>query len=243
MSALQANERFIGMQSIEEHGEYYDDAGEWLPLAVWGTRGFDMEAIQEKSRPQDRRSHAVLGEIFRVAILKSGHRGHKSASKTDTLKASLEASSSGGPPPVQSGGPSPVLAIGDKAAESSSSDESSSSSSASRKRSKKSKRSKKESKKESKKVKKEKKEKKDKELKRKREAEEAKASVSSTSSFGDPRVLLSLSDRVAEYSRMVCDIVTSSIQRPCRYNYVATTSLKKVRPHIEQPYRCMIVQI
>jgi hypothetical protein len=240
MTALKSNERFIGMQTIEEHGEYYDDAGEWLPLEVWGARGFDMAAIESKSRPQDKRSHPVLGAIFRVAILKSGHRGHKSASKTDELKASSDASSSGGPPPVQSGGPSPVLAIGDKAAESSSSDESSSSSSASRKRSKKSKRSKKESKKE----KKEKKEsKKKEELKRKRAAEEAKASVSSTSSFGDSRVLLSLSDRVAEYSRMVCDIVTSSIQRPCRYNYVATTSLKKVRPHIERPCRCMIVQI
>ena len=186
MTGGQANERYIKMQAFEEHAEYYDDGGEWLPLSVWATRGFDVEAIALKSRPEDRRSHPIVGDTFRVSILRSGHRGNKGAKKIDIMSAASASepgasSSSAALPPSSS-----MLAIGDQPAESDSSS-SSSDSSSSRKRSKKSKKSKKtkkESKKESKKVKKEKKEK---ELKRKREVEEAKASVSSTAYVGDHR--------------------------------------------------------
>ena len=182
MSAGQANERYIKMQAFEEHAEYYDDGGEWLPLSVWAARGFDVEAIALKSRPEDRKPHPIVGETFRVSILRSGHRGNKGATKLDIMSAASASSpgassSSAALPPPHS-----MLAIGDQTAESDSSS-SSSDSSSSRKRSKKSKKSKK-AKKESKK---EKKEKKEKELKRKREVEEAEASVSSTAYVGDYR--------------------------------------------------------
>jgi hypothetical protein len=181
MNAASANERFIAMKVEEEHTEYYDDGGEFLPLTVWATRGFDVTNIAEKCRPQDKRSHPVLGDTYRIAILKSGHRGHKGGSKTDTLSAqSTAASSSGLAVPS-------LLAIGDRQAESgSSSSDDSSDSSASKKKSKKSKKSKK-AKKAKKDSKKEKKAKKATELKRKRDVEEAKASVSSTSCVGDYR--------------------------------------------------------
>jgi hypothetical protein len=122
MSAMKANERFIGMEATEEHGEYYDDGSEWLPLGVWAQRGFDPEAIKAGARPEGRRPHRLLGETFRVTLLKSGHRGHKTASKTDTMKASTIAAlpSTGA---SSSGDGSGLLAIGDvdKDSESSSS--------------------------------------------------------------------------------------------------------------------------
>jgi hypothetical protein len=185
MNGTEANQRFIKMTSVEEHVEYYDDGGQFLPLAVWAKQGWDPEAIRLNCRPSDRRSHPVVGDTYRVSILQSGHRGHKGGSKTDELSAagavSTGASSSGAPPQM--------LALGDqRAASSSDSSSSSSDSSSSRKRSKKSRKSKKskKSKKESKrKEKKEKEDKKEKELKRKRDAEEAKASVSSIAYFGD----------------------------------------------------------
>jgi hypothetical protein len=190
MSAIKANERFIGMSAIEEHGEYYDDGSEWLPLSVWAARGFDAKCIELGAGPEDRRPHRLFGETFRVTILKSGHRGHKTASKTDTMRASTVAALPSGASSSGDGAPASLLAIGDKDSigdKESSSSSSSSESSASRRRSKKSKKCKK-NKKEKKESKKEKKEKKDKELKRKREAEEAKEakdSVSSTASVGD----------------------------------------------------------
>jgi hypothetical protein len=111
-------------------------------------RGFDAVAIQNKSRPEDRRQHAVLGEVFRVAILRNGWRGNKTACKTDKLAATTalpsSGSSSGGSgltPTLSSGAVPPQLAIGDKSASEDS--DSSSSSSSRHKKSKKSKKSKK----------------------------------------------------------------------------------------------------
>ena len=190
------------MTVVEEHVEYYDDGGEFLPLSVWATRGFNVDI--NTVPPQDKKMHPVLGETYRISILKSGHRGSRGGNKTDTLSGK----------PSSSGGQEPLLAIEDEDVSDASSS-SSSSSSSSRKKSKKAKKAKK-SKKQYKKEKKEKKEIKAKELKRKREVEENKASVSSTADVGNyccsHSGLLSVSDRVAEYSRMVCDIVASIIQ-------------------------------
>ena len=169
MSAIQSNERFIVLTAVEEHGEYYDDSGEWLPLEVWGQKGFDKEAILTKTRPEDRRMHPLGFETFRVVVLRTGHRGQKVVTKTDRLSAKSVPDVAS---PTVDGVPSALLAIGDKAGSSSSS--SSSSSSASRhKKSKKSKKSKKD-----------KKDKKEQKLKRKREAEAAKASVNSSAFVG-----------------------------------------------------------
>jgi hypothetical protein len=189
MTGIEANQRFIKMTAVEEHVEYYDDGGEFLPLSVWAARGWDPEAIRLNCRPADKRTHAVVGDTYRVSILKSGHRGHKGGSKTDEISAAGAASSGAS----SSGAPPSMLAIGDQTAASragaggdagggSDSSSSSSDSSSSRKKSKKSKKSKKETKR---KEKKEKNHKKEQELKRKRDAEEAKASVSSTAYFGD----------------------------------------------------------
>ena len=75
------------LTSTEEHGEFYEDSGEWLPLAVWAKWGFDAESIRNKSRPEDRKVHVVLGEIFRVSVLRSGHKGNTTVMKQDKLSA------------------------------------------------------------------------------------------------------------------------------------------------------------
>jgi hypothetical protein len=145
MGSHAANQRLIELTTREEHGEFYEDAGEALPLSVWASRGFDSEAIRLLTLPRDRKMHPVLGEVFKVSILKAGWRGNKSVEKTDRLTAtaaSSGSSSSGGPsPPLPAFMQAGPLALGDKSA----SDDSSSSSSSSRrhKKSKKSKKAKK----------------------------------------------------------------------------------------------------
>jgi hypothetical protein len=146
LNAAVSNERLIELTTKEEHGEFYEDAGEWLPLAAWAHRGFDADAIRDKSRPEDRKQHPVLGDTYRVAILKNGWRGSKTVGKTDKLAATtaLPSSGSSGSGLVPMLGQPALLALGDKT-ESEDSDSSSSSSSR-HKRSKKSKKSKKDKK-------------------------------------------------------------------------------------------------
>jgi len=50
----------------------FHDGGEFLPLSVWSTRGFDVENIRSKSAPQDIAQHPVLGAVYRVAIVSVG---------------------------------------------------------------------------------------------------------------------------------------------------------------------------
>jgi hypothetical protein len=155
----------VELTSTEEHGEFYEDSGEWLPLAVWATRGFDAELIRTKSRPEDRKEHGVLGEIFRVSVLGSGHKGANTVTKQDKLSVTAAPSSSSSSPLP---GNSAVLAITDKSASSSSPSSSSSSSRHKKNKSKK-----------DKKAKHDKKTKKDKKDK-KRSRDEDKVSVSSS---------------------------------------------------------------
>jgi hypothetical protein len=127
MNGNEANQRFIKMTAVEEHVEYYDDGGEFLPLSVWLARGFDPEAIRLNCRPEDKRSHPVVGDTYRVSILKSGHRGHKGGSKTDEISAAGAVSSGAS----SSGAPARMLALRDNIATSSADSSSSSSDSSS----------------------------------------------------------------------------------------------------------------
>jgi len=55
LSGSDANERFITLTTVEEHADFYEESSEWLPLAVWGQRGFDTTLLQHKCNPEDRR--------------------------------------------------------------------------------------------------------------------------------------------------------------------------------------------
>ena len=69
--------------------EYYADGGEYLPLSVWATRGFDATRIENNTADRDRRTCPVLGPTFRVKILSMGNagtRGTKRASACSIAK-------------------------------------------------------------------------------------------------------------------------------------------------------------
>ena len=119
LSGSDANERFITLTTVEEHADFYEESSEWLPLAVWGQRGFDTTLLQHKCKPEDRRPHEIFGEVFRVHIMKSGKRGEKKVVKTDGLRTTAASSSSAGPEKGQ-------LSIKDRSESSSSSSSSTS---------------------------------------------------------------------------------------------------------------------
>jgi hypothetical protein len=171
LSGKVATQRLVELTTTEEHGEFYEDGGEFLPVGVWVARGFDGQNIINKTLPKNIRLHPVLGETYRVCTLRKGHRGAKTVSKSDKLGAagSMPGSSDGQlaleATPAQ-------LALADK---SSNSDSDSSSSSHHKK-----------SKKAAKKAKKARKA--EKKLKRKRSASPKKASLSS-SCFGGSSII------------------------------------------------------
>jgi hypothetical protein len=47
------------------------EGGEFLPLGVWGVRGFNVEAIESLTPPEDRKIDKVLGEVYRVRVLQT----------------------------------------------------------------------------------------------------------------------------------------------------------------------------
>jgi hypothetical protein len=147
MSGEAASSHLTAISSQECHSEYYDQRGEWQPLSVWHTRGYDVRAIESKSTAANRKDHPVFGKVYRVVMEVDGNKGHRSIKTEETMKASKPVKV-----PEASAGP---LAIMDGSPGSISSKSSSSSSSSSAKR-------KKDKKRKSKKGKKGKKDKKDK---------------------------------------------------------------------------------
>jgi hypothetical protein len=172
MSGEVANQRLVELTVHEEHGEFYEDGGAFLPLSVWTQQGYNATAIADGALPKDQRDHPYLGKTYRVNIIKAGHRGLKTVGKTDKLLAGGQSSGGASSSGLQAlTGPTPqLLALADL----DSSDSSSSSSSSRHKRSKKTKKSKKDKKKT----------KKDKKQNRKRGRSEEKASLSSNCFWG-----------------------------------------------------------
>ena len=69
----------------EKHETFYEYGGQFLPLSVWGTKGFDVSLIEAKTLPEDRNNHAVLGPCFRVKIMSGGSRGSEGTTRTSNL--------------------------------------------------------------------------------------------------------------------------------------------------------------
>ena len=178
------------------HKQYWALDGKFLPLAVWEKKGFNVDDIQNNSRPSDKAKDPVLGEVFRVRILTTGQSGEqaereslraKSIWKNSELKKFLEDALRSAAEAVQEVEAEAPLAEGEiesedrpidkpddsSDSESSSDSSDSSDSSSSSERNKKKKKSSKESKKASKKEKKKKLKAKKKEQARQRKAKEA----------------------------------------------------------------------
>ena len=82
-----ANQRLVELTVNEEHGEFYEDGGDFLPLSVLTQQGFNATSIEENALPKDQRDHPVLGKAYRVNIIKGGFRGTKTVGKSDKLLA------------------------------------------------------------------------------------------------------------------------------------------------------------
>jgi hypothetical protein len=74
------------IEASESHGEYFIDGGEFLPLSVWATRGFDQARILQYSLPADIREDRVLGTTYRVKVLATGNKGEKMTTRTSQCK-------------------------------------------------------------------------------------------------------------------------------------------------------------
>ena len=61
----------------EEKEDYLDDKGEFLPLSVWVSQGYDGTDIVTNTPATDKKTHPVLGLVYRVAILSTCNRGAK----------------------------------------------------------------------------------------------------------------------------------------------------------------------
>ena len=164
--------------------------GEFLPLSVWGTRGWDTDAIEKNSYEHDKRVCRVAGLTYRVPIYSAGRAGKKGTSREDreqttgTRKKKKTTDDDAG------------------AASPSEDDESSSdSSSSSKKRGKKDKKSKKEKRRKEKAAKKQRK---DKEREKTRRQEEAKAKKNKEAT---KKLALVLKDKVRTTKVQVKDVI------------------------------------
>jgi hypothetical protein len=119
--------------ATESHSEYYQQQGEWLPLSVWGARGFDVAAIERNTLPANRRSDVVLGEVFCVALQTNGFRGNRGTVRSDELvRSSKPRAGSHLLQQVASGSGSAAAAVEDDAGEQKDEEEDDSSSNSSK---------------------------------------------------------------------------------------------------------------
>ena len=86
------------LMSTYQHEEaYWNDGGEFLPLGVWSTRGFDVAQIEALSQPCDVRHHPVLGKTYRVVIFAAGSKGAQGRSQSSNHDARQSSSNDGLP--------------------------------------------------------------------------------------------------------------------------------------------------
>ena len=67
--------------------DYYSNGGEFLPLSVWKTHGWNTDLIENFSDPDDIREIPQAGKVYRVKIMASGTRGVAGREATRSLMA------------------------------------------------------------------------------------------------------------------------------------------------------------
>ena len=72
------------LRAIKTQTRSEAEVGDFLPLSVWESRGFDVERIKQLTPKEDRKDHPILGETFRVNLSTS------SQIKTQTWKRRKE---------------------------------------------------------------------------------------------------------------------------------------------------------
>ena len=65
----------------------FECGGQFLPLGVWRTKGYDAEAIETKTEAKDKDWHPVLGETYRVRLISKGERAWSGEKSTHVAAA------------------------------------------------------------------------------------------------------------------------------------------------------------
>ena len=89
------------LERFEQHSEYYTEGGQFLPLSVWANQGFDVEAIERHSKPEDKMMHHVLGQCYRVKVLNKGIQGERGHSRRDSWHTADPPPRPQPPPPAE----------------------------------------------------------------------------------------------------------------------------------------------
>jgi len=196
------------LKQYESHEDFYAEGGEFLPLSVWSTRGFDTEAIETKSKDTDIRDHVVLGKTYRVPIYSAGKRGVKGHGRENVEDAKKSSAKRLKPTP-EAGAASSAAAGRETAAvpsDTSSSSSSESSSTSSRKKKKKSKKDKKRKSKKDKKSKSKKDKKKDAESKKERLARDREEAAANRGVQKEKDAAIKVANGIAD---KLCTAMTS----------------------------------
>ena len=83
------------MERVIADSHEITEGGEFLPLGVWGVRGFDIESIRSHTPLEDRKIDKVLGEVYRVRVLQARRVQTTRNQRTHRLTVPLA------PPPQQ----------------------------------------------------------------------------------------------------------------------------------------------
>ena len=70
------------LQRYEKHEQLYKENGEFLPLAVWATQGYDTDMIELNSLECDKHMCRTVGLTYRVPVWSVGKEGRKGAEYT-----------------------------------------------------------------------------------------------------------------------------------------------------------------
>jgi hypothetical protein len=113
MTAKGMVEQLEQLEGFTNEAQYQKDGGRFLPLSVYATQGFDIEAIRTKSAPENIMNDPVLGLVYRVRILDTGTDSATGTKRTTLLSQKVvpKAKAKAGPIPIQ--GDVPVLALAD----------------------------------------------------------------------------------------------------------------------------------
>ena len=67
--------------SRDEESEFFKDAGAFLPEGVLRSQGHDVDRVKENISPKDVREDPVLGKVYRINLLTTGHEGRRTVGR------------------------------------------------------------------------------------------------------------------------------------------------------------------
>ena len=75
------------LQQYDRSEDTYAEGGEFLPLSVWGNRGFNEHDIATKTLDVDKKQHPVLGDTFRVRIVSKSFVKSKGSVRNENMSS------------------------------------------------------------------------------------------------------------------------------------------------------------